>query len=45
MAYKTVNELKTVKKNVQKTVEAALGETGGLLRLAPAWVPRKSGLA
>src|ERR1041385_5502626 len=40
MAYKNVGELKTVKKNVQKAVEAALGETGGLLRLAPCWVPR-----
>src|SRR4051794_41841556 len=40
MAYKNVTQLKIVKKNVQKTVEAALGETGGLLRLAPTWVPR-----
>ena len=30
----------TIKKNVRKHVEAALEETGGLLRLAPAWVPR-----
>src|SRR3954447_7822347 len=36
----SVLQLKTVKKNVQKSVEAALGETGGLLRLAPCWVPR-----
>src|SRR5919199_1917871 len=40
MAYKNVIELKTLKKNVQKTIEAALSETGGLLRLAPCWVPR-----
>ncbi len=36
----TVTALRTVKKNVQKLVEGALGETGGLLRLAPCWVPR-----
>ncbi len=36
----TVTSLKTVKKGVRKIVDAALGETGGLLRLAPAWVPR-----
>ena len=36
----TVTSLKTVKKNVQKLVEGALGDTGGLLRLAPCWVPR-----
>src|SRR5205823_9302841 len=40
MPYKNVTELKTVKKNVAKLVESALGETGGLLRLAPCWVPR-----
>src|SRR2546426_9185766 len=40
MAYKTVNQLKTIKKNVQKLVEGALGETNGVLRLAPCWVPR-----
>src|SRR5213595_1190065 len=40
MAYKNVTELKTAKKNVAKLVESALGETGGLLRLAPCWVPR-----
>ena len=37
---KTVSELKTLKKNTQSKVEAELGRTGGLLRLAPAWVPR-----
>src|SRR3954465_4293147 len=35
-----VHDLKTVKSNVKKTVEGALGETGGLLRLAPPWGPR-----
>ncbi len=36
----TVQSLKTLKKNVGKIVEAELEATGGLLRLAPAWVPR-----
>lgn len=36
----TTTSLKTVTKGVKSLVEAALGETGGLLRLAPCWVPR-----
>src|SRR6266498_5332827 len=36
----SVSQLKTVTKNVQSLVEAALADTGGLLRLAPCWVPR-----
>src|SRR6267142_2007785 len=36
----TVTALKTVKKNVQGLVEGELSRTGGLLRLAPCWVPR-----
>src|SRR5437588_104217 len=36
----TVTALKTVTKNIGSRVEAALRETGGLLRLAPCWVPR-----
>jgi hypothetical protein len=36
----TVNELKTVTKNVRSLVEGALEESNGLLRLAPCWVPR-----
>ncbi|MFM7100294.1 MAG: hypothetical protein ACKO3N_03890, partial [Verrucomicrobiota bacterium] len=36
----SVTQLKTVKKNTRARVEAELGRTGGLLRLAPAWVPR-----
>ncbi|WCJ60880.1 hypothetical protein NXS98_07060 [Fontisphaera persica] len=36
----TVTSLKVVKKNVKTLVESALQETGGLLRLAPCWVPR-----
>src|SRR3984957_21159460 len=36
----SVLRIKTVKKNVSKTVEAELQRTGGLLRLAPCWVPR-----
>src|SRR6266550_191044 len=35
-----VSQLKTVTKNVQSLVEASLADTGGLLRLAPCWVPR-----
>ena len=37
---KTVTELRTVTQNIKSTVEATLEETGGLLRLAPCWVPR-----
>ncbi len=37
---KTTADLKTVKNKTQSLVEGALAETGGLLRLAPAWVPR-----
>lgn len=36
----TVTSLKVVKKNVKTLVESAMQETGGLLRLAPCWVPR-----
>ena len=36
----TVTSLKTLKKNVAKIVEAEISSTGGLLRLAPCWVPR-----
>jgi hypothetical protein len=36
----TVTSLKTVSKNVRPLVEGALGKSGGLLRLAPCWVPR-----
>jgi len=36
----TVTQLKTVRKNTKSKVEAELSRTGGLLRLAPAWVPR-----
>jgi hypothetical protein len=36
----TVRDLKTEYGNVRKVVEAALEESGGLLRLAPCWVPR-----
>lgn len=36
----TVTSLKTVTKNVQSLVEGALADSGGLLRLAPCWVPR-----
>ncbi len=36
----TVTSLKTVKGNTRSRVEAELSRTGGLLRLAPNWVPR-----
>src|SRR4051812_2042981 len=36
----TVTSLKTVTRNVESLVEAALQDTRGLLRLAPCWVPR-----
>src|SRR2546422_1259748 len=40
MSATSIKELQTVTKNVKPLVEAALTETGGLLRLAPCWVPR-----
>src|SRR5213596_2678841 len=36
----TTASLRTVTKKVKGLVEAALEENGGLLRLAPCWVPR-----
>ena len=36
----SVKQLKTNYANVRNLVEAALEESGGLLRLAPCWVPR-----
>src|SRR5476649_468225 len=36
----TVTALKIVKNKVAPLVDAALAESGGLLRLAPCWVPR-----
>jgi hypothetical protein len=36
----TVTSLKTVGKNVRSLADAALEQSGGLLRLAPCWVPR-----
>lgn len=40
MSVRTVNALKTVTRNVASLVEGALNDSGGLLRLAPCWVPR-----
>src|SRR5881628_2919167 len=40
MAFTSVKQLKTVSSNVKKAAEAAMEENGGLLRLAPCWVPR-----
>ncbi len=37
---KTVTALKTVDTNLRHTVQDALDQSGGLLRLAPCWVPR-----
>ena len=37
---KTVTSLKTVDTNLRALVQNALEKTGGLLRLAPCWVPR-----
>ncbi|HON07986.1 MAG TPA: hypothetical protein PLW02_07805, partial [Verrucomicrobiota bacterium] len=37
---KTVTSIKVVEKNVDSLVEGALADSGGLLRLAPCWVPR-----
>src|SRR5881396_1197099 len=36
----TVTALKTVTKNVKSLAERAFADSGGLLRLAPCWVPR-----
>jgi len=40
MSMTTVTSLRNVKGNTQKKVEAELSRTGGVLRLAPNWVPR-----
>lgn len=40
MRYTSVKQLKTVSDNVAAAAEAALEAGGGLLRLAPNWVPR-----
>jgi hypothetical protein len=37
---KNITSLKTVETNIRSVVEAALEQSGGLLRLAPCWVPR-----
>ena len=37
---KNITSLKTVETNVRSMVDAALEQSGGLLRLAPCWVPR-----
>ena len=37
---KTVKDLQTVSSNVKSIAEAAMADNGGLLRLAPCWVPR-----
>src|SRR5437899_5412580 len=37
---RTVSSLKLITKNVKGLVENALSDSGGLLRLAPCWVPR-----
>ncbi|MEM9110463.1 MAG: hypothetical protein AAGC72_10615 [Planctomycetota bacterium] len=40
MNAKTVQDLTTIDSNVKAVAESALEATGGLLRLAPNWVPR-----
>ena len=40
MSIRTVTSLKTLTKDFRSTIEGALDESGGLLRLAPCWVPR-----
>src|SRR4249920_3979967 len=40
MSLTSVKQLRTVTKKVKPLVEAALSDSGGLLRLAPCWVPR-----
>lgn len=40
MSTNLVSNLKVVKKNLQSVVESTLEQSGGLLRLAPCWVPR-----
>src|SRR5580698_9335147 len=40
MALSSVLDLKTQRSGVQNLAEGALSDTGGLLRLAPCWVPR-----
>ncbi len=40
MSLTSVKQLKTISSNVKPLTEQALDETGGLLRLAPTWVPR-----
>src|SRR3712207_8408746 len=37
---RTVKDLQTVSSNVKSVAEAAMSDGGGLLRLAPCWVPR-----
>ena len=40
MSLQSVKHLKTINKNIRGLVEDSLAENGGLLRLAPCWVPR-----
>ncbi len=40
MPSSSVVDLKTIRSNVRSLVEGALADNGGLLRLAPCWVPR-----
>src|SRR5262245_57396344 len=40
MSITSVNQLKVLKSNTKAVAEAELSRTGGLLRLAPTWVPR-----
>src|SRR6266566_5294895 len=39
-AMNTITALKITTRNLESLVEGSLADTGGLLRLAPRWVPR-----
>ena len=40
MSTQSVTDLQTITKDTRSLIEGVLAETGGLLRLAPCWVPR-----
>lgn len=40
MSKPSVQELETVSSNIKSLAESAMEANGGLLRLAPTWVPR-----
>ena len=40
MQPRSIKDRKTISSNVRPSIESALRDSGGLLRLAPCWVPR-----